>query len=308
MGVRTPNLPLASSLLELVGNEETSPGGPRRTARYQVPVAAALLEILGTEELSPGGPTRIARRPMASFFAGNRISLTANANFYVATTGSDTTGDGSSGNPWKTLPHAYSVLYAGYDLRGYSATIHVADGLYPQGMTVFGRLLGQRAYYDLNILGNLTNPQNVIIQPLPPPADYYAFGAAFGAMYRFEGFKFDMSQGAQDTVNCGKDAVLGFKNCIFGDSIHPWTDIIAYDNGQIYQGPSVLVPKTLPIMNYAQAMVLGASPTTVLRTMDADWARIAFRAPIPSTKDTASGDASASGETSASRETEESAP
>lgn len=81
-----------------------------------------------------------------------------------------------------------------------------------------------------------------------------------------------------------------------------------YDEGRIYQGPSVLVPKTLPIMNYAQAMVLGASPTTVLRTMDADWARIAFRAPIPSTKDTASGDASASGETSASRETEESAP
>ncbi|WP_036330896.1 MULTISPECIES: ABC transporter substrate-binding protein [unclassified Microbacterium] len=77
-----------------------------------------------------------------------------------------------------------------------------------------------------------------------------------------------------------------------------------YDNGQIYQGPSVLVPKTLPIMNYAQAMVLGASPTSILRTMDADWARIAFRAPIPSTKDAAS----ASGTPSASGETEESAP
>ncbi|MHC9044457.1 ABC transporter substrate-binding protein [Microbacterium saperdae] len=75
-----------------------------------------------------------------------------------------------------------------------------------------------------------------------------------------------------------------------------------YDNGQIYQGPSVLVPKTLPIFNYAQAMVLGASTTSTLRTMDADWARIAFRAPLPSTQDTASGDASASGET------EESAP
>lgn len=71
-----------------------------------------------------------------------------------------------------------------------------------------------------------------------------------------------------------------------------------YDNGQIYQGPSVLVPKTLPIFNYAQAMVLGASTTSTLRTMDADWARIAFRAPLPSTQDTAS----------ASGETEESAP
>jgi raffinose/stachyose/melibiose transport system substrate-binding protein len=69
-----------------------------------------------------------------------------------------------------------------------------------------------------------------------------------------------------------------------------------YENGQIYQGPSVLVPKTIPVMNYAQAMVLGASTTSTLRTMDADWARIAFRAPIPKTDD------------AASRETEESAP
>ena len=69
-----------------------------------------------------------------------------------------------------------------------------------------------------------------------------------------------------------------------------------YDEGRIYQGPSVLVPKTLPIFNYAQAMVLGAAPSSILRTMDADWSRIAFRAPIPSSEDSASG------------ETEESAP
>ena len=54
-----------------------------------------------------------------------------------------------------------------------------------------------------------------------------------------------------------------------------------YENGQIYQGPSVLVPKTIPVFNYAQAMVLGADPARILHTMDADWARIAFRAPAP---------------------------
>ncbi|GAB3603131.1 ABC transporter substrate-binding protein [Microbacterium aureliae] len=53
-----------------------------------------------------------------------------------------------------------------------------------------------------------------------------------------------------------------------------------YQDGRIYQGPSVLVPRTMPIHNYAQAMVLGSDPSRVLRTMDADWARIAFRAPI----------------------------
>jgi raffinose/stachyose/melibiose transport system substrate-binding protein len=53
-----------------------------------------------------------------------------------------------------------------------------------------------------------------------------------------------------------------------------------YQDGRIYQGPSVLVPRTMPIFNYTQAMVLGSDPSRVLRTMDADWARIAFRAPI----------------------------
>lgn len=55
-----------------------------------------------------------------------------------------------------------------------------------------------------------------------------------------------------------------------------------YDSGRVYQGPSVLVPKTIPVFNYAQAMVLDADPTAILTTMDADWARVAFRAPAPS--------------------------
>lgn len=54
-----------------------------------------------------------------------------------------------------------------------------------------------------------------------------------------------------------------------------------YEEGRLYQGPSVLVPKTIPVFNYAQALVLGASPQPTLRTMDADWARVAFRAPVP---------------------------
>ncbi|MDN3497272.1 extracellular solute-binding protein [Planococcus sp. APC 4015] len=53
-----------------------------------------------------------------------------------------------------------------------------------------------------------------------------------------------------------------------------------YQEGRFYQGPSVLVPRTLPIFNYAQSMVLGTDPARILRTMDADWARIAFRAPV----------------------------
>ena len=63
-----------------------------------------------------------------------------------------------------------------------------------------------------------------------------------------------------------------------------------YENGQIYQGPSVLVPKTIPVFNYAQAMILGGSTDSYLSTMDADWARVAFRAPAPSCEADAAAD------------------
>lgn len=39
----------------------------------------------------------------------------------------------------------------------------------------------------------------------------------------------------------------------------------------------MLVPKTIPIMNYTQALVFGADPASTLSTLDADWARLAFR-------------------------------
>ncbi|MFT4258307.1 ABC transporter substrate-binding protein [Microbacterium sp.] len=57
--------------------------------------------------------------------------------------------------------------------------------------------------------------------------------------------------------------------------------MIPYINdGKIYQGPSVLVSKTIPVFSYAQLMALGGSVESNLATLDADWARLAFRAPV----------------------------
>ncbi|WP_205856740.1 ABC transporter substrate-binding protein [Phytoactinopolyspora endophytica] len=50
-----------------------------------------------------------------------------------------------------------------------------------------------------------------------------------------------------------------------------------YDRAEFYLGPSQLLPQSIPIHNYAQALVTGADPDSVLRTIDADWARLAFR-------------------------------
>ena len=50
-----------------------------------------------------------------------------------------------------------------------------------------------------------------------------------------------------------------------------------YDDAAFSLGASQLVPQSIPLQNYAQGMALGADTTSTLRTLDADWARLAFR-------------------------------
>ncbi|GAA3701230.1 extracellular solute-binding protein [Zhihengliuella alba] len=50
------------------------------------------------------------------------------------------------------------------------------------------------------------------------------------------------------------------------------------DRGAVYQGVSQGVPLTIPFENYCQSLVFGADLDQTLRTLDADWARLAKRA------------------------------
>lgn len=50
-----------------------------------------------------------------------------------------------------------------------------------------------------------------------------------------------------------------------------------YDRADFYLGASQLVPQSIPLQNYTQTLASGAEPLPVLRTLDADWARLAFR-------------------------------
>jgi len=50
-----------------------------------------------------------------------------------------------------------------------------------------------------------------------------------------------------------------------------------YDRADFYQGPSKAIPLTIPTENYMQAIALGGQADDTLRTLDADWARLALR-------------------------------
>lgn len=50
-----------------------------------------------------------------------------------------------------------------------------------------------------------------------------------------------------------------------------------YDDARFYQGASKAIPLTIPTENYLQGVVTGSDPDAMLRTLDADWARLALR-------------------------------
>lgn len=50
-----------------------------------------------------------------------------------------------------------------------------------------------------------------------------------------------------------------------------------YDDAAFYLGPSQLVPRAIPIANYAQAIAYGSTPKSQLQALDAGWSRLALR-------------------------------
>jgi hypothetical protein len=57
-------------------------------------------------------------------------TITTNITYYIATTGNDTTGNGSSGTPWLTIAKAMSYLASFIIASGVTITITMADGHY----------------------------------------------------------------------------------------------------------------------------------------------------------------------------------
>lgn len=83
-----------------------------------------------------------------------------------------------------------------------------------------------------------------------------------------------------DVIAAYNESQLGINPTIDGeqtDDPRVQGALAYYNEAQFYQGPSVLVPKTIPVFNYNQSMLINSDPTASLKTMDEDWARLAER-------------------------------
>ena len=95
--------------------------------------------------------TYYAAGVIVSSFGAKIGSLSTNVNLYVATTGSDTTGDGTSAKPFKTIQHAIDILPNDFDTH--SVMITVASGIYNEDIEFSGFTGG---LLQLTLSGNVT--------------------------------------------------------------------------------------------------------------------------------------------------------
>ena len=73
-------------------------------------------------------------------------TLDREVNYYVSTTGSDTTGDGSITKPFRTIQHTIDVVPK--NLGGCAATINIASGVYEEDVYVLGFTGGSLNLYS----------------------------------------------------------------------------------------------------------------------------------------------------------------
>ncbi|MDR1701827.1 MAG: hypothetical protein LBR56_03515 [Sporomusaceae bacterium] len=140
-------------------------------------------------------------------------------DLYVAKTGNDETGDGSQANPFLTIQRGVDEIEK-LPLLEKRHNVYVGDGTYLENVVVKN--------LTFNLIGNVNNPQNVIVQ------SGVVGGGAFlaeNANSNVEGFTFKASEYTGISANfcIGNHSKVVISNCIFYSDNKFTVDIMLYD-------------------------------------------------------------------------------
>ena len=169
-----------------------------------------------------------------------RTVLTANATYYVATTGNDSSGNGTSGTPWLTIQHAMNYIADNIDLGDFNATIQVADGNYTAGAANSVSFVGG-TNGNVIVQGNTGTPSNVLINVTGSNC-FYGNGA--GAGYTVQYMKLQTS-GSGSCVAADQGAQMGYNNIVFGSCAAPHVNAVNY--GRIFCGGNYSIVANAPV-------------------------------------------------------------
>ena len=145
------------------------------TGLWVVSVANGITAITsGMITKYPGAPFINYKLPQLSPVSGGRTLLTGSTTYHVSTTGNDSTGDGSSGNPWATGQHALDYVAANIDIGEQSCVIQLADGTYTSPIVVNKPFVGGIP----TLQGNTGTPANCVISTTSADCIYIESGVA----------------------------------------------------------------------------------------------------------------------------------
>lgn len=167
--------------------------------------------------------------------------LTANRTYFIATTGNDTTGNGSSGTPWATIAKARDYIGRNLFLAGYTVELKLADGAY-EGVVANGDGLPHINGGYVWIHGNDTNPENVVVSGTTQEG----FGAGSGAYFFLSDLKIQSTVTAViissgGTIIFGRPAMGGWggRLLIGRPQGASWANLIScYNGGYVSDGTS----------------------------------------------------------------------
>lgn len=154
--------------------------------------------------------------------AAGREVLTANRTYYVATTGNDSNSGLTAGSPFLTIQKAINVV-AALDVSIYDITIQIADGTYSaNNITTLKNPVGSG---QVTLLGNVTTPDNVILQT-------QIIKDTPGTIYVLKGFKF-LNTTTGYFIFCSNGATIKFGIVNFGAGAGT-AHIICINGGFVY--------------------------------------------------------------------------
>lgn len=97
----------------------------------------------------------ISKADKQDLIANDLIKLTSNLTLYVATTGSDTTGDGTSAKPFVSIQKAIDSVPK--NLGGYNVEINVSAGTYVGNLNIIGFRNGKIEIKGASALANVSS-------------------------------------------------------------------------------------------------------------------------------------------------------
>jgi hypothetical protein len=190
------------------------------------------------------------------------VFLAAPLTINVATSGNDTTGNGTSAAPFASINGAWQYLLQTYNVNSYGVTIQVANGTYNSAVAL-GRMPNGAG--TVQIVGNPGSPSSCTIS-ITSVNDTVAASGNVNVL--FNGFT--LSANVSNTtnygtvINTGGGAVISIQNITFG--LYTNFAMISSTGGQIAVGSNISVTNgvTANGLFYAHACgVISASNTTI---------------------------------------------